>query len=362
MNSPESMTTITKDDAVTEPESPSISRRMSAAEPEGEPEDSSVSGPTPISSQSPVGDAPIVHAPNDEAAQLTTVLESLSLAQVESSAPVPEQISPAITGLKSQAGQSSHVNTTVHHFQPARPPASQSGNSSSSIPNSPQASSRPSSRLHNNAPARLSSPPSRDHPSLFVTSSFGRPPSVASNHSYARAPFATGKAAPAMAVTTSDSSNRMTGNSTLSTDELNPFMETTRTRRKSSAQSLIQQEDTFRPGPNPTHPHDPAGSPSTSGSRNQNSTHSPIFMQSAGGSSQAGQSGLGVGMPSSGQGAFGTPGTTPSPGTSPGAGASRLMRGFSIRKRTPSGMEPPAIPQKASAMDLLRRFEGSGTG
>lgn len=349
---PESVITITKDAEPLEPESPSISRRLSSVEPEDDPEESSQSDPTPILSQSPRGDNQADAASAADAGKLKTVLESLSISKQDPVPPPPKQDSPVAQTqpfLPTQQGLAGAFEPTP---QAIRPPISHSANPS--IPNSPEAPSRSSSRLHHNAPARLSSPPSRDYPPLFAPSTFGRPPSISSNHSYARAPFATGKAAPAMAVTTSNPSNRATSiNVTLSADELNPFMETTRTRRKSSAQSLVQPEELVRPGPSPMNPTQASGgSPNNRGRE----TVSPIFMQSTGGSGHKG-SGLGAGAPRETQTA------TPSPGTSPGAGASRLMRGFSIRKRTPSGIvDSPPTPQKPSAMDILRRFDGSGTG
>ena len=350
--SPESIVTVTKD-APVDPESPSISRRLSSITAEPDLEDSSQSDPTPILSQSPPEQRAGPASTDANKDKLASALETLTLSQgVPSGSATSEAVKSA-----SAEQAAPHKPTLGAAFDPVspavRPPVSRSN---ASIPNSPEASSRPPSRLHNNGPSRIASPPSRDHAPLFAPSTFGRPPSVASNHSYARAPFATGKAAPAMAVTTSNTGNRagiVAGTSDVSADELNPFMETVRTRRKSSSQSLIQREEFFRPGPSPAQ--STGNSPNTSGFQSIKGASSPIFMQSTG---DSGHSGLGVGAGSQGAHA-----ATPSPGTSPGASASRLIRGFSLRKRTPSGlMDPPPPPPKPSAVDILRRFDGSGPG
>ena len=303
-------------------ESPSVDRRVS---PPAENDDSSQSAPTPALSQSPPPERTLESAP-------------------KSSVPAigPSKLSPV-----GEASSSSDSQPSLQQIVPSSTPITFKA---TALPTYPDAMvSRPGSRTHHRPPSRISSPPSRDHPPpLFAPSTFGRPASVASTASYTgHAPFASGKAAPSMAVTTSgQGGGAARDGQEAALGDLNPFTETTRARRKSSTNSLLP-EGLFKP---------------------------PVdYRPSSAGTSSPGSSGF-----QSVAGAAGTPGgagqNTPSPGTSPGMGASRLIRGFSLRKRTPSGIADAqgqggsgtitggaGGTVKPSAMEMLRRFEGGGS-
>lgn len=314
------------DSADRERGSGSVARQTS---PPVENDDSSQSAPTPARSQSPQPERTFDPV-------LRTTL------------PGPDKLSP-VGEISSTSGSQPSLRQQV--------PSTTSVASKAAVsPTNPEAIvSRPASRALHRPPSRISSPPSRDHPPpLFAPSTFGRPASVASQASYTgHAPFASGKAAPAMAITTSSQGGVTPGSSTAregqeaALGDLNPFMETTRARRKSSANSLLP-EGLFRP----TVDHRPSSvevsSPGSSG-----------FQSIAGGAA----------TPAGGPGQ-----NTPSPGTSPAMGASRLTRGFSLRKRTPSGAADGSGTitsgagglggtgtTKPSAMEMLRRFEGGGS-
>ena len=332
--SPLSPTRITRVPYTTAHQGPSSpAEALRRVSPVGERDDSSQSGPTPLLSRSLQEDELILAAVTDtstvEHTQLSPVIESLPTVNPPSTA-VPIAVPPARPSVPSQRGVSipSQAGNPSNNVA-FRPDAS----FTTPISTSPdQTTSRPLSRTHHRVPSRLGSPGSHVPP-LQAQVTSGRPPSVASNSSFAVAPFATGKSAPAMAITTSSPGgpeNAGSGRPSLDfgAGDLNPFMETTRARRQSSSTSLFPHEDFFA-RPNNPRQHSGDNSPGSSG-----------FQSLGTAPSQQQQQG----------------GATPSPGTSPGLAASRLIRGFSIRKRTSNGSDTQ-VQSKPSAMDMLRRFD-----